>query len=207
MGDDCLEMSSNRRFLIKKTKKGVEVPGDEQEDKRIYIISFYNKTKTGGKWTDLYEVRKSQIPKANMGLFALKNFAIGDKMGVYCGEVTDPKKNEDPTCYAMKSHNHACIVDCGGGVTSKHPVYFGLHLANDPRESNNDTKRVTRGDNARDTHNFFVDDNLVAIACQNIRRGDELFLDYGWETQKQVCNCSGCLVRDNTDSVSTTGGT
>ena len=150
---------------------------------------------------------KALIPKANMALFAMKNFAIGDKMCVYFGEVPFAKNKEHPTCYAIKSSHHGCIVDCGGGVASEHLVYFRLHLANDPRESKDDTKRITCGDYARDTHNFFVDNHYIAIAFQNICQGDELLLEYGWDTQTQECNCLGCQVRDNTYGISSSHGT
>jgi hypothetical protein len=53
------------------------VTGDELIKRRSYLISFFRKDKRlcdGGELIDLYEVRRSELKGANMGLFSKKNF-------------------------------------------------------------------------------------------------------------------------------------
>jgi hypothetical protein len=163
---------------------GPQINGDEIVSERSYVIVFKNKDKI----RYLYEVRKSQIPRANMGLFALRRYSKGDIMGVFFGKIVkkEEKDREKLTCYAMELKKHGITIDMGG-IQSKHPAFFGLHFANDP--SLGDAILTRKGD--RDfAHNFFVDEDLVAIASLDIEAGDELFLNYNFENG---CDCRGCL--------------
>jgi hypothetical protein len=193
-------------FPSKRSLTGPQIAGDEIVKDREYIIAC--------KKDRLYEVKKSQIKGANMGLFALRAFKQGEVMGVYFGKIVkDTSKNKDGvnntskknmskkkatvekkvilTCYAMEIQQLGMIVDCMGGVDSEHPTYFGLQFANDPTLSEEHDK--ARGQNR--VHNFSVDQNLVARACVDIKPGEELFLYYDSEGEKE-CKCIGCRVRN-----------
>ena len=143
-------------FQVTKGTTGQSLHGREITKCHDYIISFFsvnNKMTDGGFWTDLFEVKKSKLPGANMGLFALQSFKAGDTLGVYYGKILPPESS-DYSCYAMKSDIHKIIVDCGGGIDSNHPIYFGLQFANDPILCK---KIKTRSDDRLFVHNFFVD--------------------------------------------------
>ena len=209
MGKDRLKLTANCRFDVSENKNGIEIIGNELIDKRTYVINFCNEK--NGKWHDLFEIKKSALPNSNMGLFAMKDFEIGDKLGVYYGDEIKPMDaTEDATAYAMRSLSHHCIMDCKGSVTSGHRTYFGLHFANDPYISINPLKRNTRHAWKKYVHNFFVDDFFVAVACQAIHKGDELFLNYGWNDTKEgekpeECKCVGCHIRQTKYSVNLDG--
>ena len=207
-------------FKVAKGTTGQSLHGREITKCRNYIISFFsvNKKMTdGGSWIDLFEVKKSKLPGANMGLFALQSFKAGDMLGVYYGKILPPESS-DYSCYAMKSDMHKIIVDCGGGIDSNHPVYFGLQFANDPVLC----KTIkTRSDDRLYAHNIFVDENFIARASDDIIEGQELFLYYGWNTEEidnhnasdpispsqqrlqtdDSCRCSGCSNRIKNFSV------
>ena len=207
-------------FNVTKGTTGRRLHGREIEKCRNYIISFFsvNKKMTdGGSWIDLFEVKKSKLPGANMGLFAMQSFKAGDTLGVYYGKLL-PYDSSDYSCYAMKSDIHNIIMDCGGGIDSNHPVYFGLQFANDPVLC----KTIkTRSDDRLYAHNIFVDENFIARASDDIIEGQELFLYYGWNTEEidnhnasdpispsqqrlqtdNSCHCSGCSNRIKNFSV------
>ena len=172
--------------------------GEEIEKDRKYTINFLKNSwyKKGGEWINLYEIKKSRIPKSNMGLFALQSFKAGDLMGVYFGDKIHLAGWKKISCYAMDSEFHNCVVDAMGGIDSNYHAFFGLQFANDPLQSKNMEKVQTRNDSNRYTHNFFVDDRLMARACHDIQIGEELFLNYGWKNKEKICNCLGCQWRD-----------
>jgi hypothetical protein len=188
-------------FPSSRSLTGPQIAGDEIVKEREYIIAC--------KKDRLYEVKKSGIKDANFGLFALRPFKTGEVMGVYFGKivkdvskkkntVNDKSKKKDRmenevilTCYAMECEKMGITVDCLGGVDSKHPTYFGLQFANDPILSENNDR--ARGEDR--AHNFFVDENLIARACLDIKTGQELFLYYKYEDERE-CKCIGCKARE-----------
>jgi hypothetical protein len=175
------------------------VTGAELIKRRSYLISFFRKDKRlrdGGELIDLYEVRRSELKGANMGLFSKTKFQAGDVMGVFFGKIKSWGTN-DVTCYAMSSERHQVLLDPGGGVDSGGPFHFGLHFANDPSIGTNSVKMVTRQDAHRYSHNFFVDDNMIARASCDIECGQELFLNYNWDEGDSECTCPGCLYLNN----------
>ena len=175
------------------------VTGPELIKKRSYVISFFRKDKRlrdGGEIIDLYEVRKSELKGANMGLFSKKKFQAGDVMGVFFGKIKSWETN-DLTCYAMSSEKLQVILDPGGGVDSGGPFYFGLQFANDPSIGTKPVKMLTRQEAHRYSHNFFVDENMIARASVNIECGQELFLNYNWDVGDRECACPGCLYLNN----------
>ena len=207
-------------FNVTKGTTGRRLHGREIEKCRNYIISFFsvNKKMTdGGSWIDLFEVKKSKLPGANMGLFAMQSFKAGDTLGVYYGKLL-PCDSSNYSCYPMKSDIHKIIMDCGGGIDSNYPVYFGLQFANDPILCK---KIKTRSDDRLYAHNFFIDENFIARACCDIMEGQELFLYYGWNNEENKihndshllspsgqhlhadnsCACSGCFYRTKNFSI------
>lgn len=174
---------------------GPQIDGNEITKERQYVIAFVQ----NNKMTNLYKVKKSHIPGANMGLFAEKSFSQGEVMGVYFGKILKNvgTNEENLSCYAMTSETLKITVDCMGGIESKYHPYFGLQFANDPFLGD---LKMTRNRSHDKAHNFFVDDNFVARACLDIRRGEELFLYYGWKDDKKYtgvedCKCRGCESR------------
>jgi hypothetical protein len=152
-----------------------KIPKDKVNDGPIYNIYLRrddNRFSKGYQLTNLFEIKKSNIDTAHMGLFAKKKFMAGDVMGVYYGElykITTPLRSH----YAVESKSIGIKIDSGGGVDSHQPFYFGLQFANDPRLTPTSMKKVaTRS--ATKVHNFFVDEDFIAWACQDIYVGDEL---------------------------------
>ena len=177
-------------------KKRRELTGEEIPHERTYTIKFLKNSwhASGGEWIDLFEVKKSQIPNSGMGLYALQSFNVGDRLGLFYGTIYTEDR-EMPTNYSMRNTTRKIIVDPRGPITSKHPTYFGLHFANDPLQSKAPKKIKTRSEKKGIAHNFFVDEDYLAIACCEIKAGQELFLNYGWNVSDEDCTCDGCNCR------------
>ena len=164
----------------------------------IRLIKPDRRFSSGIQSMDLFEIRQSIIENAGMGLFSKRMFKQGDIIGLYYGKV---RKQEQPTSseYQVECHKHGIIVDAEGGVESGKPLYFGIHMANDPILRVKSRRMTTREKKHTQTHNFFIDEDLVAIASQDINKGDELYLYYGWETEYDKtgfeCTCDGCNYR------------
>ena len=197
-----LHVSVYCHFPVKLGEDGVEIDfckKNEIKNDRRYVISFHKEDnrRTGGiETTDLFEVKKSQIPGAGHGLFALQPFKQGAIIGVYFGTKIDPTSTV-ATEYSMKSDTLKCTLDAKGGVETKHPKYFGLQFANDPFLG--DKKMMTRQNDRTYAHNIFIDDTYIARATVDIQVGQELFLYYGWHEGDDdadiACTCHGCETR------------
>jgi hypothetical protein len=167
------------------------------------VLKRWDSNFLGGiEYLDLFEVKKSQVPNANMGLYSKRPFKQGDVLGVFYGQVKSTKgkgkKKHVYSPYALEGTKHNIILEPKGGITTETPVYFGLHLANDPLLCTKSAKASTRSMAARKKHNFFVDEDFIAIACLDINIGDELFLFYGWgdDNEDTTCTCDGCKYKD-----------
>jgi hypothetical protein len=147
----------------------------------------------GGEFVDLFEIKKSTLENAKMGLFAKRSFQPGDVMGLFYGKVFREGK-KTTTEYGMESKSCKVIIDAQGGIDSKHPFYFGLHFANDPTIAEKSMKKLTRSA-SKQLHNFFIDEDFIARASRDIYVGDELFLYYAWGEEPDECTCSGCIYR------------
>jgi hypothetical protein len=158
---------------------------DMGQEFREYIIR-YNVvlSKTRSQWTNLFKIRRSEIPKAGNGLFAARTFTKGQTMGLFFGKQ---KKSEECSVYTMATLEYG-NVDPMGGLTSRHPLYFGIHIANDPIWS------ATEKNDGK-SHNIWVGDDLIVRASCDIQRDEELYLNYrnGFGTSSYVeCECHGC---------------
>jgi hypothetical protein len=171
---------------------GLQVVGNVKATTYIIKLAIPNNNyKDGVQSMNLFEVRQSNLPNANLGLFAKKSFAAGDIMGVYYGRI-QPRAKMTHSQYAVESEEHGIIMDAEGGPDRKKPMYFGLQIANDPTICVKSSKMATRTHAKGETHNFFIDDDFVAVASRNINVDDELYLNYGWDVQHSSCTCLGC---------------
>jgi hypothetical protein len=131
------------------------------------------------------------------GIKRFENFKAAEIIGVYFGQIRNPDE-ESFSCYSLTSHTYGVVLDCMGGLDSPNPIYFGLQFANDPFLTINSMK--TRNVINEFSHNFFIDDNLIARAITDIKIGEELYLYYGWQDSNEdaelnQCSCDGCAIR------------
>jgi len=134
--------------------------------------------------------------QSGYGVFADRDFEVGEYIGPFLGDVKILEKSEDSeeesnkkrkkksgqanagkkktkkeqyqSSYSLESPD-GYIVDAKGSLWNH--LYFGLHLVNDPR--------VDRKCNVK------ADEKLRFIALKKIKKGDELFFSYGrdfWKT-------------------------
>ena len=144
------------------------------------------------KEIDLFEIKKSRIPKAGRGLFAMQDFKAGAIIGIFYGTLL---KTSSGSVYEMDGEDlHGLFIDPESEFGGKNPIYFGLQFANDPKLLEQ-PKRVTRSLNSGNSscHNFFIDQDFIARTCCDIRYGEELYLFYKWEGDE--CTCDGCKYR------------
>ena len=183
------------RYQTTKNEHGVLVKGNMRPGNSTTIISLMNsdgRFKDGLQMIDLFEVKKSQLTNANMGLFAKKNFKAGDIIGLFYGKVQNKASDSN---YEMEGGKHKIFIGAQGGLESGKPLYFGLHIANDPIIYEKSRRMATRQDSIVQAHNFFIDEDFIARACRDINIGDELFLYYQWPTDYDTgteCTCEGC---------------
>jgi hypothetical protein len=158
----------------------------QMELSRSWIIQFRDKYRN--EWISLFEVKKSNLPGADYGLFAARPYMSGDVLGVFYGIISERTPNGHYSPFALEvawppesKTPLRLIVDPTFGPTSRNawqqPAYFGIHMANDPEwpGKNGSPTRKTRGS---PKHNFMVDMSLIAVATSDIAAGEELFLDY-----------------------------
>lgn len=144
------------------------------------------------KEIDLFEIKKSRIPKAGRGVFAMQDFKAGSVIGIFYGTLSKKPSGSE---YEMDGKDlHGFYINPESQFGAKNPIYFGLQFANDPK-IREQPKRVTRSlDSGMSCHNFFIDQDLIARTCCDIRIGEELFLFYKWEGFDE-CMCNGCNYR------------
>jgi hypothetical protein len=170
--------------------------GREWHNSRQYAIHYHivlsSKAKEN-KWIRLFTIKKSKIPNAGYGLFAAVPFQRGQIVGIFYGKkMPDDQSENDCTTYAIESVEHG-FIDPMGGPSSRHPVYFGMHVANDPFWFG-----VPRGNAqkpVKQSHNIWVGEDLIVRASQDIEEDQELYLNYrnGLGTKAYVqCKCHGC---------------
>ena len=112
----------------------------------------------------LYVIKKSTIDKAGLGLFAAKQFAAGDVVGTYRGEMHVNKSN-------IKGAYGMCVTFPLGNESK-----YYIDGVNDPLGKMNNSQDKA-GNNVVAASKY----GPKLIANKDIHKGDEMFLDYGGE--------------------------
>lgn len=148
------------------------------------------------RWLDLLLVKKSNLEGAGYGVFALMDFEKGDIIGIYYGDLKPIKKehnnySEYSLRFEWKCKRRKAVELVADALNSslselidkrdRKPLYFGIHLVNDPYF--NKAGRARRG---QPTPNILLDDKLQAVAIRNIKKGEEILLDYLFDDDPDV---------------------
>jgi hypothetical protein len=199
--------------LPKRATRYTEAKGIPRE----YVIQVKNSV--DGTYSDHFLVAPSKVEqevndvdhnkkhhilrnKANMGLFAAKDFPAKSCLGIFLGATRTKVQNKQnpPSPYALSYYytrpdgTEAKIV-----IDPKRPIegtvkkgqrlneedlpdFFGIHMANDPYYfSYNTSKRATGKEKI---YNIMVDKNLRCYAKRKIKTGQELYLHYNFTGTK-----------------------
>jgi len=150
------------------------ISSESFEKNRVWQV-IYVKPPTGNSkvsaYHHLFTIKKSLIEGAGYGVFAARKFCEGEPLGVFFGKLKPPNEEKTYSNYAIAT-DHA-VMDPEGGIDSPGcPVYFGLHLTNDPKGPIGKSSKKS---------NFEVHDvpEFAAYATRDISEGEELYLDYG----------------------------
>jgi hypothetical protein len=163
------------------------------EISRTWIIQL--RDPNWNEWISLFEVKPSTLPDSGYGLFAMREYKKGAAVGLFYGEISEIKTEEDENRigreYALSmewpegSGRKLLVNPVGGTSASKKNysrAYFGLHLANDPLHGVKEKRMKTRQRQTRQTPtlvaNIEVTNDLVGRALVDIAEGEEIFLDY-----------------------------
>jgi hypothetical protein len=93
------------------------------------------------KWSTLFRIKKSTINGVGYGLFAARPYSVHDILGLYLGDVYNPKKKETPTSQYRpwklngRVSNYLLMQELGHVAhLLSVPILtcFGIHLVNDP---------------------------------------------------------------------------
>jgi uncharacterized protein len=119
------------------------------------------------------EVKKSKIPNAGDGLFTKKKFFKGDKIVEYLGEIIDyqeySKRTEDD------KYGYMLYIDRKTCIDAYNTPQFVARYANDA----SGLKRVP---GLKNNCEYEIDGRRAyIIAKQDIKAGEELFVNYGKE--------------------------
>ena len=133
----------------------------------VYLIQFNDSSDMAdGTFLPWFNIKKSTIGNAGMGLFADKEFSQGTVMAIYGGTITSkPKKGQ----YIAKWGDAKKFVDGHGLIDGKSPL-MGVQMINDPNWKSS-TKDKT-------LCNCILQTDLKIVAKRDIHRGQEIFLDY-----------------------------
>lgn len=118
------------------------------------------------------EVRPSRISGAGMGLWATKYIRRGSKLGRYIGERIDYEtaRGRDPSYFMHISESPAAT---GGYVIDGRQMDNPMRWANHSRLEKNAQPEV-------DSHG-----RITFVATEPIRKGREVFIDYGDEWEEE----------------------
>lgn len=132
---------------------------------------------------------------AGYGLFAGRHFKAKQCIGLYHGRAYDasnpPPVTDHRRLYRLESKLLKKIIDAEGGVAegshSGCPLYFGIHMANDASKCEKKGKGPKlKSDIAKYQEcNIVVDSRCWAYALTDIKKGQELFLKYNDEKERQ----------------------
>lgn len=122
------------------------------------------------------DVRKSGIPKAGLGLFALKTFKKGDKVVEYKGERLTVDEYD-------RRYHHEAMGSYGIQLDEKHVL--------DARKTTSGLGRYAcdyHGSRKQPNVEYLIDgdDRIWLTATRTIKPGDEILADYGEEMHRAL---------------------
>jgi hypothetical protein len=131
-------------------------------------FSLLLQVKLASGFEDWFTIKKSTLEEAGFGLFTARDFEKEDMIGVYLGVKAKLSMKSDSN-YSVVVPNTNFRVDAIGGVSSGEPIYWGVHLANDPGLK-------TKCSQAK--YNCQVQNDLSLVTIRKVKKGEELFQDY-----------------------------
>ena len=185
--------TNNKRDMMRMRKNSKDHILQSKLKRSNHYRKYLIEIEMEGKWFPLFEIKKSTLPDAGLGLFAAQDFARDDVLGVYAGKV----KSEEAwqrlmvgkrDCYGYHftrgKRDHVLDPTILNSDPSDMLSYFGLHYANDPTwllkkdsdEYNEAMKKV----------NMEINTDLVASTKKFIKKGEELFNHYKFEKKKEM---------------------
>lgn len=130
---------------------------------------------TGTDWSQVVKVKKSQLPKAGNGLFALKAFRRGDIVCEYEGEIVtwaecERRSDEGHEGYVFFFSKNRCV---DAYFT---PWAFGRYA--------NDARGIGRVEGLRNNAQYEIktrngEKRVFIVATMSIQPGEEIFVHYG----------------------------
>ena len=190
--------TNNKRDMMRMRKNSKDHILQSKLKRSNHYRKYLIEIEMEGKWFPLFEIKKSTLPDAGLGLFAAQDFdgpdVIGepDVLGVYAGKVKSEEAwqrlmvgKRDCYGYHFTRGNRDHVLD--PTILNSDPSdmlsYFGLHYANDPtwllKKDSDEYKEAMK------KVNMEINTDLVASATKNIKKGDELFNHYQFEKKKK----------------------
>jgi hypothetical protein len=117
------------------------------------------------------EVKTSLIPNAGLGLYALKDFKKGDIIDYYRGKIITTSENQPNNRYILEV-NSKYLVD-GSDPQSSMIRYANCCRTKDRPKRNNCQLNASKP-------------FPKAIATKNIKKGSEIYLNYGPSYWKEI---------------------
>lgn len=126
-------------------------------------------------WSDCVQIKKSQLPKAGKGLYALKEFRRGDVICEYEGELVtwaecEKRSDEGHEGYVVFITKNRCV-----------DAYFTPWAAG---RFANDARGIGRVAGLKNNAHYEIqsrkgEKRVYIVATMTIRKGDEIFVHYG----------------------------
>ena len=190
--ENVIETNKNKAQMMRLRKDSPESVFESRLKHYKHFRKYQIEIEMDGRWTPLFEIKKSTIANAGLGLFAVQNFPRNTDVGIYVGKVMSQKAWEKRIDEIDSERNYAFqFKRTRHGTTRDHvidptipnadgsdlPSYFGLHFANDPTLG-------LKGEalkKSQDKINVMIGSNLIATTNKDIHKGDEIFLHYQWK--------------------------
>lgn len=190
--EDVSKRNRNKAQMMRLRKDSPESVFESHLKHSKHFRKYQIEIEMDGRWTPLFEIKKSTIVNAGLGLFAIQDFPRKTDVGIYVGKVMSQKAWEKRIDEIESERNYAFqFKRTRHGTTRKHvidptipnadgsdlPSYFGLHFANDPTLG-------LKGEALKESQNkinVMIGSNLIATTNKDIHKGDEIFLHYQWK--------------------------
>ena len=162
----------------------LDIKGDQPVEYRLSIQLVHpgkvapGRRLTGASVFDWLSVKESELPGAGKGLFAGRHFDKNALITVYVGVMTRPGGD-----ITRKVDFKGATIDVP--VTTK-MRFFGAHFANNPYWGMSPRRRNEYELGPRGKKHNAVWDGLGIRASKEIRKGDEILLDYKHEDRTAV---------------------
>ena len=134
------------------------------------------KTRTGKKQKKV--AKKDEEYDPGLGLFAARQFLIGDVITVYFGERARERDTDQSRQLELSPGKH---IDVLADASGKRPLYFGAHFTNTPYmdcSTAEDYAKYEKNNWCGKNANCRIEGCLI-VCTSRIEKFDELRLDYG----------------------------